>query len=133
MKTYINPERTKALLDHYRQAAPGITLRPPDIGHLPGTPQEYAREWERLIGLPEQNEKRFFAALENPLPVYLGEVKRENGEWLFVWSNSYDLQGDDIAYHFQISQTPDFAKPVVDRNAGLKEASARIEILYPLS
>lgn len=130
LKAYITPEKTKALLDQYRKVAPAITLSEPDIAYLPGTPEQYAKEWDRLIELPEKNEKLFLASLENPMPVYLADVERKDGQWLFQWTNSYDLQGDDLTYHFQVSRSPDFTQLVEDRD-GLTVLSQQIESLQP--
>lgn len=130
LMTIVTPERTKELLDQYRKVAPAVTLSEPDIGYLPGTPETYRKEWDRLIGLPEKNYRIFLEALENPMPVYLADVERKDGKWLFQWSNSYDLQGDDIVYHFQVSRTPDFAQLVEDRD-GLTVLSQQVDTLQP--
>ncbi|GIP33756.1 CotH kinase family protein [Paenibacillus sp. J2TS4] len=130
LKAYITPEKTKALLDQYRQVAPAVTLSEPDIGFLPGTPMQYAKEWDRLIGLPEENARLFLEALENPMPVFLADVEWKDGQWLFEWTNSYDLQSDDLTYHFQISQTPDFTDMIEDRD-GLTVLSQQVQSLPP--
>ncbi len=42
------------------------------------------------------------------MPFFLGipsETAQASGEWRFIWDLSFDLQGDEVSYSFQLSES----------------------------
>lgn len=64
-----------------------------------------------IINSTTVNRDLYYESLEKPMPVYLGEVYKEESEdegYTFEWTESYDLQGDRLTYTLDISNTPGF-------------------------
>lgn len=114
LKKVITPTQTKAFIDEYRKVVPYYVAREPDILYLGETLDQFEERVDNLITLPDEMEKLYYENLEKPMPFYLGEVEVENGELIFVWDHSYDLQGDDITYHFQVSKDVAFENVIKD-------------------
>lgn len=110
----VTPEQTKAFVDAYRTIVPHIVSQEPDIAYLPGTIEQFHAEVDSLMYLPELIVQQYFADLENPMPFYMGNPVLQGEKIHFNWDYSYDLQGNDLTYHFQISTDLDFTNIIVD-------------------
>lgn len=122
----INPDNSRKMIESYMTVVKPFIRRQPDIAYLPGPISAYDAELERIIGLPLVNEKRYLANLEKPMPVFLGEVKQSGNELTFNWDMSYDLQGDELSYWFQLAKDPSFRNPVESRK-NLKSTSLTLK------
>ncbi|CAH1218037.1 hypothetical protein PAECIP111893_04350 [Paenibacillus plantiphilus] len=111
----INPDNTREMIESYKEIVKPFIQRQPDIEYLPGPVSAYEAELERIIGLTAVNEKRYLANLEKPMPIFLGEVKQAGRELTFNWDMSYDLQGDELSYSFQLAKEPSFLKPLASQ------------------
>lgn len=115
LKATVNPENSRKMVKTYKPIVKPFITREPDIAYLPGNLSIYEQELERIINLPIENELKFTESLQKPMPIFLGEVRQEGSRLYFTWDMSYDLQGDELTYHFQLAKEPSFAKPVVER------------------
>jgi spore coat protein H len=122
LRAIINPENTRRMIETYKPVVSAYVRREPDIRYLPGRVDLYEQELERISHLPVENEQAFIASLQAPMPYFLGDVEQANGALTFRWGMSYDLQGDELTYRFQLAKEPSFARPLVDRD-GLKGTS----------
>jgi spore coat protein H len=122
LRTIINPENSRRMIETYKPVVSAFVRREPDIRYLPGRVELYEQELERIIQMPVKNEQAFIASLQAPMPYYLADVEQANGTLTFRWGMSYDLQGDELTYRFQLAKEPSFARPLVDRD-GLKGTS----------
>lgn len=112
---YINAERVNRLLDTYRELVSTHVHRPPDLWMLPADVGNFETEYKRLAEVPEKNKESYYQNLEKPMPVFLGEPQPEESQLSFNWDASYDLQGDDLRYDFQIAAKPDFSNIVFEK------------------
>jgi len=128
LKKIITPERTKQILDQYQKTVTTFLKREPDISYSMGTIKDVMEDFKRIPDIPYRREQIYLANLENPMPYFLGDMVQEGAQLAFHWGPSYDLQGDDITYHFQISKDPAFEHIVVDRK-GLHETEQKVEKL----
>lgn len=109
LTNYINPEQTGRLLDSYRAVAASYVTSSPDKYQLPTEISHFDTEYNRLVNMTEENRQAYYASLEKPMPVFLGEPHTENGNVTFNWDPSFDFQGDDLSYTFQLAAKPDFS------------------------
>ncbi|RAP74290.1 spore coat protein CotH [Paenibacillus montanisoli] len=130
LKTYINPDELGKLIGTYKPIVNEFVSRTPDLSSLRYPYSEWNGEVERIKQLPVLNEQKFMAALENPMPFYLDEPRAEGGKRRFDWEISYDLQGDEIGYKFQIAKEPSFARPIF-KSEKLTANSVTIDELPP--
>ena len=48
------------------------------------------------------------------MPIFL-QYERVGKKDVFRWDPSYDLQNDELTYHFELSQSPDFTSLVTEK------------------
>lgn len=111
----INKENTHKLLQSYYPIVSKIVKSSPDIGGLPASVGDYDKEYWGLENYPEANLQKYLKSIETPMPVYLGDAAKSNGTYSLAWENSYDFQGDDISYDFNLSYDPDFKNIIKSR------------------
>lgn len=128
LSAIINPENTRMMIETYKPIVSSFIRREPDVRYLPGPAQLHEKELERMIRLPVVNEQKFLESLEFPMPFYMDEVVSENGKTRFSWGHSYDLQGEELNYEFQLAKEPSFARPIAVKRS-LTGTSVEIEAL----
>lgn len=116
----INKENTRRLLESYYGAVTGSIFVPPDEQFLSLTKEEYPKKYYELTEMAEKAKKYYFSSLENPMPFYMGDPVKQNREYVFIWDASYDLQNDELSYHFMLSRDPDFRNMEVSYSNLLK-------------
>lgn len=104
----MNKDQTKKFLDSYRNIVGTFVHQEPDISHLPFEIDNWEPQFNGLIDIVDNNKKSYYEDLENPMPFFLGEPQIKDGTITFNWDHSYDLQGDDLTYTFQVSRDMDF-------------------------
>ncbi|UFJ41051.1 CotH kinase family protein [Brevibacillus humidisoli] len=124
----ITPEENRRLIETYKPIVSSYVRRAPDVGYLPGPLDLYDEELQRIIEQPPENKRKFIESLQNPMPFFLGDVRQEQGKLTFNWDPSYDFQGDDVTYHFQLAKEPTFARPLVDRD-GLTGTTLQLDAM----
>lgn len=125
LKSIITVQQTTEFIRTYEKIVSGYVRRLPDLHWLPKPVVEFESELELVKTLPEAAERKFKETLENPMPFYLNESEQEDGSMLFNWDASYDLQGDDISYRFQLARNPSFDNALKDVKS--TELSIRID------
>lgn len=124
----INEQNTKKFLDSYYDVVKRNVFTMPDAEYVELTPEEYDQEYYSLVELTEKNRQYHYESLENPMPFFLGEPAYEDGKYNFSWQPSYDIQGDDLTYHFTLSTDHEF-KNIIAEDRALRETSFSLEDL----
>ncbi|MBM7649092.1 spore coat protein H [Bacillus ectoiniformans] len=104
----INEETTRTFIDSYYPTAKTLATRDPDLKFLSIEASEFDLYYNQLETVTTRYKKQYIASLENPMPIFL-HYERKNNQDVFTWEASHDLQRDELSYHFQLSQTPDFS------------------------
>jgi spore coat protein H len=113
----VNAEQSRKMIGSYKKVTEPFIRSMPDIQYLDGKVEDYDKELERIIQLPEVNKQRYLDSLEKPMPVFMGvPEKTAEGGYSFAWDNSYDLQGDVLHYSFELAKDPTFAHPIVRKD-----------------
>ena len=108
----VNKERTKVFLDSYYDVLLSNITKLPDFKYLPVTLETYKRQYEELAELTEINRLYYYELLENPMPFNLNEPHYRENKYIFTWEESFDLQGDDLYYDFELSKDKTFSTPI---------------------
>jgi spore coat protein H len=108
----ITEAQTKKLLDQYYPIVKLFITSSPDSNFLPYTVGRFEAVYKRLPEITELNKIEYYKKLENPMPIFLNDIKLGKGSYLFEWDYSFDLQGDELSYDFQLSQDPSFTTPL---------------------
>lgn len=104
----LNEEKTKEFLDAYRPKIEYFISREPDSRYLHVSLEEAMSEYEMIPNVVKESKERYYKSLENPMPVFMGDPRRIGDYHVFSWTESYDLQGDNIKYCIQISDSITF-------------------------
>lgn len=122
----VNKEQTQKFLDSYYNIILSNITKIGDLKYLPVTLEEYKSEYEDIPNMTERNKFYYYELLENPMPFYLLESKRNGNKYIFQWSESYDIQGDDLYYDFEISDDRDFSN-IIKQVKGIKGLKIEID------
>lgn len=135
---YITQKRTKELLDSYYAVIKSFISTKPDSWNLP-LPSEiqakgeaeqikaWGEAYNRIVGDPDRAFQEYKQTIERPMPVYLGTPSIAATEIHFNWSSSFDMQGDEITYDFQLSLKPTFdSAEIVLEKLGLKTTEVTV-------
>ncbi|MFB6365402.1 exopolysaccharide Pel transporter PelG [Paenibacillus elgii] len=126
----INKETVTKRVDAYRGTVEPFLKSDPDIRFLPVKADQLDQEFDRIAEVPARSLQRFKEDLEKPKPFYLGDLQRENGKTVFVWDQSFDLQGDDLVYDWTLAKDPLFTQ-IVAQQKNMKETTVTLDALQP--
>ncbi len=112
-------------IDRYAELVYPFVSRSPDLEELPGTLAQHQQEVQRLKSILDLNLRRYYDSIENPMPVFLGDVQLLGDYTLFTWDRSYDFQGDRLLYTLELSRTPDFETIDIIESTRFNEFSIR--------
>ncbi|MED4453987.1 CotH kinase family protein [Metabacillus fastidiosus] len=111
----ITPEQTKKLLDEYYPTVSQFVKRAPDKNYLSINTSDHKEVYYGIVNNSKINKDTYYRNLEKPMPFFLGDHFIENKQSVFIWDSSYDIQGDDITYLFQISKDPAFSTVIYEK------------------
>lgn len=123
-----NPERINKLIAQYRSVVDPLVSQEPDVKYLPGTLEELEARYNSIAAKPLNTSISFFTDLEKPMPIFLQHIIQGNGDIHFNWSNSYDFQGDDLSYIWELAKDTLFTNVIAYEN-NLKGTSKTISKL----
>ncbi|MFD2670725.1 CotH kinase family protein [Marinicrinis sediminis] len=123
----VTEEQTQQFIDQYYPVVKAYISREPDVTKLPGTLAEFEETIKKIPPLPRQQLEDFLVNLEKPMPIYLDNIRVENNQHVFSWDYSYDLQGDRLAYTFELSKSPDFSSVLTSKK--LTENHIELDLL----
>jgi len=116
MRDILTEAQTNEYLDAYKALIFDLVTSEPDLSTLDTVASEEADvidevdgEIDRLAGVIEEAYQTFLLSVQRPMPVWLGTPTSSGGETSFNWDESYDFQGDNITYDFQVSTDSAFA------------------------
>ncbi len=124
-----NKEAIAIQIDKYAPVLPVITSSP-DKGFLPIPIHEMKSELEKIATTPLRSLERFAADIERPKPFFLGDLIVEQQGYEFVWSPSFDLQGEELHYDWLLAEDPGFTD-IVDKRMDIRETSVKLNELTP--
>ena len=131
MELYFTREKVESLRDHYLEIALPILSESPDVLHTRFTPDEIEFELEYIYSLFVRNVDVFKENLEFPAPVFMSFPQIFGNEYQVWWNESFDFQGDDFHYIFQISKDAEFNEIIFHKEQTALGISFSIENLQP--
>ncbi|WP_176142074.1 exopolysaccharide Pel transporter PelG [Solibacillus isronensis] len=128
-ENYINEQKVAAQIEKYNELPKQFITRFPDIQYLPSHYSGFDQEIQEIIDTPRLALERYYADLEKPKPFYQSDIALfDNGEHVFSWNPSFDLQGDNIYYTAVVAKDPDM-KQVIKKAEKIRETEIRTEKL----
>lgn len=113
LKDTLSPELVDSYVIQYRGLLKPHVYSGRDRLHAPLTRHEYDQAARRLNDEIADNYKRYLESWEKPMPFFMGTpVVKEDGIAV-KWEASYDFDGEDVTYTFELSDSYDFKNPIV--------------------
>lgn len=104
---YINEDIVAAQLEKYKHIPITHINRMPDAQYLPIKASTYDQELQEIIDTPKLALERYYDDIQKPKPFYQWNIATlENGEHVFGWDASFDLQGGALYYTVTIAKDP---------------------------
>ncbi len=112
---YFTPEKVREQLKAYYPVISESMSTKRDYEKLRTTPEVFTRLYNKLPDMPQKNYDIYVDSKKRPMPFFINPAVREDGEVVFSWGESYDLQNNDITYDVIVSKTPDMSMPVLKK------------------
>lgn len=109
----INESTTREMMDTYYPIVKPFILRNPDLKYMDIEAEQYDDTYNQLQQVVTRYKNLYYESIEYPMPIFL-HYERKDGNDTFSWEASHDLQGDTLAYHFQLGTDPAFQNVVSD-------------------
>lgn len=125
-KNHINETTVAAQLEKYKEIPVPHINRFPDIQYLPIKTNTYEQELQEIIDTPKLALERYYADLQAPKPFFQSNVATlENGEHVFSWDASFDLQGGALYYTAIVAKDPALTN-IITKAERIRETNVRV-------
>ena len=111
---FLTPERMEGMLQEYKVVTDAYSLQMPDLYYLPGTLDKYNKDYQEIPNEIQVNYNLYLESLDSPQPYFLGTPEVIENSMIFGWGESYDINAQNITYHFEISKEWDFREIVYE-------------------
>jgi spore coat protein H len=125
--TIITNKQTETFLNGYKSVVKPLVSQVPDKTYYPVNINQFEDFYHKLVLEPEYNKAVYYEQLEYPMPIFLGDPVKVNQSYQFHWDQSYDIQGDDLFYTFQLAKDIEF-KNIILEQKGLIEPNTSAAI-----
>jgi spore coat protein H len=116
MANNLSPAQCNELTKSYRSIYEQAVFVLPDVGKLIISADEMAYYGDNIYDILTYYVDLYYRNLELPMPIFMSEVEKTNGEYLFEWDQAYDFQGDTVNYTLEVARDLDFYNVVYSAN-----------------
>ncbi len=130
LRKIITPQRIYTMAESYSQLVKKYLFKMPDQMYSEYTPDAYDAMVKKLGDEVELNYRLYKQSLEVPMPFYCDVPLPKDGQLVFKWDPSFDLDGQDITYDFVLSRDH-MGKDVIFKQDGLSFPTVTTDGLKP--
>ena len=130
LMAFLTPERLAGMLQEYRKVTNVYSLKMPDLRHLPAPEAGYNEAFQEIPSEIQLNYDLYLKSLNSPQPYFLGTPEVFENSMIFRWGESYEIDPQNSAYHFEVSRDWAFQKIVYEETI-LNLTSVTIDVLKP--
>ena len=113
LKAVLSPALVDSYVEPYSQLLKPYVYSGRDLLYAPITSSQYDVVVRGINAEIADNYDRYLESLKKPMPFYIGvPVENEDG-YRVEWETSFDFNGEDITYTFELADSYDFANPIV--------------------
>lgn len=128
LKDRLNPTVIDSYVNTYAALLKPLIYSGRDLLYAPLTKTQYDTVVASINSDIADNYNRYLASQKKPLPFFIGMPVKTDEGYKVEWDASYDFNGEDITYTFQIAREYSFKDPVVYQT-GLMIPTATFETL----
>lgn len=126
----MSKEKIESLVNLYEPIALEYLQREPDNLNGKVDIEEIKNSFDLIPGEVDKNYQKYLDSIQKPEPVFIGDPFVYGNYIQFIWTDSYDFQGDEISYTLEISDSMDF-KNIIYMQSGIKDTELIIDKLPP--
>ncbi len=97
----------------YSELLKPLVYRGRDLLYAPLTRAEYTRVANNINNEITDNYNRYKESFKKPMPFYIGNPIAKDDGYTVEWESSYDFDGEDVSYTFELSKDFSFKNPIV--------------------
>lgn len=112
LRQLFTPELINSYVETYATLLKPLVYRGRDMLNAPLTPAEYDLVVAGFNDELKDNYKRYEDSLKKPMPFYIGNPYEDGEKYTVEWEGSYDLQGEDVTYTFELDTEYGFRDPI---------------------
>ncbi len=112
LETVLTEENITAKADAYAKVVRPYLYSLPDIEHARTNAAKYDYMVENVYNFIQQNYETYTENLNEPMPFFLGTPYVEDGQILYNWDTSFDLDQETVTYTFEVSKNYSFTDVV---------------------
>lgn len=130
LRKIITPQRLYAMASEYEPVVKKYLFKMPDVRNSRFTLKQYDAMVKTFADELDLNYRLYKLSLQMPMPFYLDVPVPHDGQLQFKWDASFDLDGQDITYTFELSKSFLFTDPIV-KEEGLHFPTVSTKTLAP--
>jgi len=104
IKAYLTPDRMSSMIDGYVATVKPYLYSGRDLLYAPLTQSEHAYISDKLPTEIDLNYNLYKESFKKPLPFFIGVPLLTNGQYELEWDPSYDFEGEDLTYTFELAK-----------------------------
>lgn len=113
LREILSEELVNGYVDAYSALLKPLVFTGRDLIYEPITPEGYDVIASGIPAEMVNNYERYLASLEKPMPFYIGVPQIKGDGYTVQWDASYDLDGEDVVYTFELATEYNFENPIV--------------------
>ena len=128
LKELLTPELVDSYVKPYAKLLKPLIYSGRDLTYARLTPAQYDRVVNSINAEIADNYARYEESLKKPMPFYIGVPKKKDDGYTVQWEGSFDFNGEDITYTFELSRNYRFTSTLV-KETGLSIPTIKLNKL----
>ena len=113
LRSVLSPELVNSYVDSYAQLLKPYVFSSRDLIYAPLTSEQYDIVVKGINDEIVDNYNRYRESLKKPMPFYIGVPKKKDDGYVVEWESSYDFNGENITYTFELARDYNFNDSIV--------------------
>lgn len=113
LRATLTPELINSYVEDYTKLLKPYVYSSRDLLYAPLTQTEYDQVAKGINAEITDNYERYYKSMKKPMPFYIGNPKAKGDGYVVEWESSYDFNGEDITYTFELAREYGFKETIV--------------------
>ncbi|MBQ7767910.1 MAG: CotH kinase family protein [Oscillospiraceae bacterium] len=128
LQSVLTEDLVNSYVDAYSKLLKPYVFSGRDLRYAPLTPAKYDAVVSGINAEIDDNYNRYLESLKKPMPFFIGVPQEKDGGYTVQWDASFDFEGEDITYTFELAKDYYFKNPIV-KQTGLAIPMAKFDKL----
>lgn len=115
LKAKFTAEYVNSFVTPYSNLLKPLVFKGKDLTYMPITRAKYDAVVAGINAEIQDNYNRYKESLTKPMPFYIGKPIKKGDGYTVEWDASYDFNGEDITYTFELARNYNFKNPIVSQ------------------